>query len=400
MNPVQPLNPLPAVPRLLAPYTRNTTQTRTPAAAAYGLLGLWPGKGDSGSKLTLKGDATAVIRSGTHSLTLGYAVKGDERYLLQETTRRLILSITLSQDCALVVSDPGLAGIWKLTRDGQDYYYDLKADGTGTFHTLGASVAAKLAVTQGEIDGTLEMEQDGSPGLGIWKADGSTLYLYSPSMSAPSPQIIPYGISGSILGFAGIVYTRQEQPGKHRHLGILKPRRMVCRPPVFLKAGPRAAIPKTTSPGTPGTIPRALGAIPRAPGTIPRTLGAIPRALGTIPRTLGVIPRALGAIPRALGVIPGASEYLPKLPTPSRGPEWRMMVLLPVPAGIPARPHLIADTHPLRPLPGCLPCLGSAEWLCPCRSDPLRRHRPPARRVPPASGYTPPGKPQSGPGYY
>ena len=51
-------------------------------------------------------------------------------------------------------SDSALAGIWKLTEEGQDYYWDLKADGSGTFQTLGASIPVSFTVTEnGKIDG-------------------------------------------------------------------------------------------------------------------------------------------------------------------------------------------------------------------------------------------------------
>jgi uncharacterized repeat protein (TIGR02543 family) len=255
-------------------YTRNTTETRTPAAAASDLLGGWLGKESSGSTLELKSDATAVISYGVDTLTLGYAAEGNRVYLLQKDGNQVILSITLNEDCTKAVSDPGLAGIWKLTRDGQDYYYDLKADGTGTFHTLGAAVEVKLAVTQGKIDGmsytvsgdilkvtyrngneeievtytkvasippgsgaggdprllatwkgsqgsisqtlifnedgTIRMEQTtAATQLRIWKADGSKLHLYSPSMRGNLSSPLPYSISGSSLEISDFVFTRQ-----------------------------------------------------------------------------------------------------------------------------------------------------------------------------------------------
>jgi hypothetical protein len=52
------------------------------------------------------------------------------------------------------VIDNALAGIWKRTVDDQDYYWDIKADGSGTFHTLGASVPFSFIITEdGRIDG-------------------------------------------------------------------------------------------------------------------------------------------------------------------------------------------------------------------------------------------------------
>ncbi|MDR1215997.1 MAG: hypothetical protein LBK25_04875 [Treponema sp.] len=164
-------------------------------------------------------------------------------------------------------SDTSLAGIWKLTKDEQDCYWNLKADGKGTFHTLGASVAFEFTVTEDKkIDGvpytisedaltlsseyvnvTLEkvtsvtvgsgaggdarlhgawkMTQGGQtttytfnangtwvqePGSysGIWKTDGSNLSIYSPSFD-PSPNVVDYTVSGSTLTINGwVVYTR------------------------------------------------------------------------------------------------------------------------------------------------------------------------------------------------
>jgi hypothetical protein len=138
-------------------FTKNTTETKTPAAVSN-LAGVWVPNGESRWKLELKNDTAAVITFSIYTLTLGYVVEGDSLYLLQETTNLVFLSISLtngtprgflqggieSKSCGNLEDDPG---------DGQDYYYDLKADGTGTFHTLGASVAASFTVTQDEIDG-------------------------------------------------------------------------------------------------------------------------------------------------------------------------------------------------------------------------------------------------------
>jgi uncharacterized repeat protein (TIGR02543 family) len=133
-------------------YTKNTTEKKTPAQNSN-LTGSWV---TQNTKIEFK-DAKAVGTRYGDTLTLGYVVEENALYLLQETTNLVILSIPMTdgipQGFSRVESDQDLAGIWKLTDAGQDYYWELDAGGTGTFHTLGASIPVSFTITQGTIDG-------------------------------------------------------------------------------------------------------------------------------------------------------------------------------------------------------------------------------------------------------
>ncbi|MDR0637472.1 MAG: InlB B-repeat-containing protein [Spirochaetaceae bacterium] len=138
-------------------FTKNSTETKTPAAATDALLGVWINGGND--RMELKSDKTAVFTtSHGDTVTLGYCVESDTLYLLTPTGNLVIVSIPVTDgkpsDFSKPANDNVLAGVWKLTEDGQDYYWDLKADGNGTFHTLGASVPVSFPVTEnGKIDG-------------------------------------------------------------------------------------------------------------------------------------------------------------------------------------------------------------------------------------------------------
>ena len=139
-------------------YTKNTSETKTPAAATGSLLGIWVSS--SFNSLELKSDKTAVLTYYNVTITLGYCVQSNKLYLLAPTSNLVIVSIDITNskpnDFSKPTSDNALAGIWKLTDEGQDYYWDLKADGSGTFHTLGASVPVSFTVTEDkEIGGEL-----------------------------------------------------------------------------------------------------------------------------------------------------------------------------------------------------------------------------------------------------
>ena len=138
-----------------ATYTKNTSETKTPAAATGTLLGVWV---DGSRSMELKSDKTAVLTSSNGIITLGYCVESDKLYLLAPTSNLVIVSIDITNDkpgdFSKPTSDNALAGIWKLTKDGQDYYWTLDKDGKGTFHTLGASVPVSFTVTDDKkIDG-------------------------------------------------------------------------------------------------------------------------------------------------------------------------------------------------------------------------------------------------------
>ena len=79
-------------------------------------------------------------------------MQSNKLYLLAPTSNLVIVSINITnnkpEDFSKPTSDNALAGIWKLTDDGQDYYWTLDKDGKGTFHTLGASVPVSFAVTR------------------------------------------------------------------------------------------------------------------------------------------------------------------------------------------------------------------------------------------------------------
>jgi uncharacterized repeat protein (TIGR02543 family) len=128
-------------------YTKATA-AKTPTAATGVLLDVWISR--SGS-VELKSDKTAVVTY-SDTITLGYCVESDKIYLLAPGTNIVIVSIDIIQgkpgSLSKKTSDSALAGIWKLTEGGQDYYWDLKADGNGTFHTLGASVSFSFTVAE------------------------------------------------------------------------------------------------------------------------------------------------------------------------------------------------------------------------------------------------------------
>ena len=133
-------------------YTKNTADKKTPAAATA-LLGTWV---DGSSSMELKSDKTAVLTRYDRTITLGYCVESDKQlYLLAPASNLVIVSFDITDsDFSKSTSDTALAGIWKLTAEGQDYYWTLDKDGKGTFHTLGASVPVSFTVTEdGKIDG-------------------------------------------------------------------------------------------------------------------------------------------------------------------------------------------------------------------------------------------------------
>ncbi|MDR2394597.1 MAG: InlB B-repeat-containing protein [Treponema sp.] len=166
-------------------YTKNTTDTKTPAKAA-GLIGSWVG---GSSKIEFK-DAAAVITRSGGTLALGYCVDGTTLYLLQANTNRVICSIPLEggkpEGFDKVQEDPYLAGIWKLTHKDQDYYWNLQADGTGTFHTLGASVPVSLTVTATAIDGTDYTISDDTLTVPGWDDDERIDINYTKVASIPA----------------------------------------------------------------------------------------------------------------------------------------------------------------------------------------------------------------------
>jgi hypothetical protein len=243
-------------------YTK-TTETKPPAAATGNLLGHWVN--EDGGSIELKNDGNAVLKAGGSSITLKYRAEANAVYLLTPTGDLVIASITVSDDklagLSKLVTDPALAGIWKLTKDGQDYYWNLKADGSGTFHALGASVPFSFTVTddgnkriddrpytvsgetlefpgrgltltkvasvlsgsgadgdsrlhgtwnmtQGGMtitftfksDGVLVQSRGGESESSIWKADGKKFYLYQPyfdSYQGDGDRDISYNVSAS-----------------------------------------------------------------------------------------------------------------------------------------------------------------------------------------------------------
>jgi uncharacterized repeat protein (TIGR02543 family) len=138
-----------------ATFTKNTTTTKTPVAATGALLGVWV---NGGRSVELKANGDAVLDSYGDTITLKYCVESDAVYLLQPTTNLALLSIGITDGklngLSKPTTDSSLAGIWKLTEKGQDYYWTLAANGSGTFHTLGASVPFSFTVTENkQIDG-------------------------------------------------------------------------------------------------------------------------------------------------------------------------------------------------------------------------------------------------------
>jgi uncharacterized repeat protein (TIGR02543 family) len=138
-------------------YTKNTSQKKTPAAAAGTLLGTW---GSGSETVELKADKTAVLTYHDDVITLNYCVETNAVYLLAPDNDNLVIvSISITDgklnSFSKLTSDTTLAGIWKLTEGGQDFYWTLDKDGNGTFHTLGASLPVSFTVTEDkEIDGS------------------------------------------------------------------------------------------------------------------------------------------------------------------------------------------------------------------------------------------------------
>jgi hypothetical protein len=124
-------------------------------------------------------------------------VDGTTLYLLQGSTNLVIFSIPLEngkpQGFSKVESIPALAGIWKLTHEGQDYYWNLQADGTGTFHTLGASVPVSLTVTATEIDGNDYTISGNTLKVPYWEWDEETNQSQSSDISYTKVASIPAG---------------------------------------------------------------------------------------------------------------------------------------------------------------------------------------------------------------
>jgi uncharacterized repeat protein (TIGR02543 family) len=137
-------------------YTKNTTEKKTPAPTTGDLLGVWA----NGSRsVELKDNGDAVLTDYSNTITLKYCVEASAVYVLTSDNNNLVISSIDIQEGKLanlskLTSDTSLAGIWKLTENGQDYYWNFKADGSGTFHALGASVPFSFIVTEdGKIDG-------------------------------------------------------------------------------------------------------------------------------------------------------------------------------------------------------------------------------------------------------
>jgi uncharacterized repeat protein (TIGR02543 family) len=136
-------------------FTKNTATTKTPAAATGGLLGVWV---NGGRSVELKVNGDAVLDGYGDTITLKYCAEADAVYLLLPQGNLVIVSIGITDGklngFSKQASDSSLAGIWKLTEGGQDYYWNLKADGSGTFHTLGVSLPFSFTVTENKrIDG-------------------------------------------------------------------------------------------------------------------------------------------------------------------------------------------------------------------------------------------------------
>jgi uncharacterized repeat protein (TIGR02543 family) len=170
-------------------YTK-TTETKTPAAAtaASNILGTWL----RGSRsIELEADGNAVLNAYGDSITLKYRAEENAVYLLTPTGDLVIASITVSGGKLAGLSKPtndnALTGIWKLTKGSQDYYWDMKADGSGTFHTLGASVPFSFTVTENkEIDGYDYGVSGNTLVLAIWDMESSSDLALSKVDSVPS----------------------------------------------------------------------------------------------------------------------------------------------------------------------------------------------------------------------
>jgi uncharacterized repeat protein (TIGR02543 family) len=147
-----------------ATFTKNTTTTKTPTPATGGLLGVWV-SGDRSIELKSNGDA--VLDGYSDTITLKYCVEENALHLLLPQGNLVIYSIGITNgklnSLSKQVSDPSLAGIWKLTEGGQDYYWTLTANGSGTFHALGASVPFSFTVTEDRrIDGYYDYTVSGN----------------------------------------------------------------------------------------------------------------------------------------------------------------------------------------------------------------------------------------------
>jgi uncharacterized repeat protein (TIGR02543 family) len=255
-------------------YTKNTAEKKTPTAATGDLLGVWA---NGSSSIELKDNGDAVFTGYGDTITLKYCVEASAVYVLEPTSNLVIFSIDIQNDFSKKTSDSTLAGIWKLTENGQDYYWNFKADGSGTFHTLGASIPVEFIVTEDKkidgysytisnntltlparwegdkelaftkipsvpagsgaggdarlhgawkttmggqtitltfnADGSLEQKQGDSSTSGIWKADGSNIYLYDSGFgSRRGTYPMPYTVSDSTLtlksGNSDMVFTK------------------------------------------------------------------------------------------------------------------------------------------------------------------------------------------------
>jgi hypothetical protein len=252
-----------------ATYTKNTA-TKTPAKADD-LVGVWANSGHTIEFKA--DSSVKVVNDNRETILLKYCVEGGALYLLYPPANTVILSIPISdgapQGLTKTTSDSALAGIWKTTEEEQNYYYTLDADGKGTFTTLGVSIPVSLVLTAGKIDsesytitedtltftsgdggvtytkvasippesgadgdtrlhgtwnanmegvemamtfdsdGTARRAYNGSEMDGIWKADGSTIRLYTPRFPEKvSSSPMSYTVSGSTLTIGEIVLTK------------------------------------------------------------------------------------------------------------------------------------------------------------------------------------------------
>ncbi|MDR2419374.1 MAG: InlB B-repeat-containing protein [Treponema sp.] len=160
-------------------YTKNTTQTKPPdTTTTDNLLGTWI-YGSGSQTVKLKTDKTAVFTFYGVTITLNYYADSSAVYLLTPDNLD-ILSISITDgklgDLSKLTSDTTLAGIWKLTEDGQDFYWEIDKDGKGTFRALGASVSVSFTVTANkEIDGSSYTVSDGTLTLSEGTEDEATL---------------------------------------------------------------------------------------------------------------------------------------------------------------------------------------------------------------------------------
>jgi uncharacterized repeat protein (TIGR02543 family) len=134
----------------------KTEETKETAAATGALLETWVNSYKQ--TVTLNAAGTAALSSAGNTITLNYSAEGDAVSLLAPAGNVVIASIGITNNnlngFSKPTSDTSLAGIWKLTENNQEFYWTLKADGSGTFHTLGASMPVKFIVTEDKrIDG-------------------------------------------------------------------------------------------------------------------------------------------------------------------------------------------------------------------------------------------------------